>query len=380
MNDEAEGTRKIVLLGADYLPSRGGTTTQTKLHALEFLSRGWDVTVLTRRVPNCLKREQIDGIAVRRVGLPGRGRMAKGIQLFASWTWLLFRRRSVTALNVMLDADFALAALAAGLGSSTVLTWVTRGDATRQFGGRIGQLRRRLLRDCKQVVLTSRMENELLEIGISEVNIIPIPVDTKHFRKPSEDERSSARKMLGIREEMVVLYVGHLQKRKGVDLLIRAFALLREAGLSAQLVLVGEPIDAADREYAESLEQIVIANGLEKSVQFVGAQDDVAPYMFAADVFCLPSHREGMPNVLLEAMACGTACVAPASAGGDELLVDGLGIVPPSNSPADLSAALIAVLNDREVREALGERAANRVRGAFRPADIATAYEDLFLA
>jgi glycosyltransferase involved in cell wall biosynthesis len=116
---------------------------------------------------------------------------------------------------------------------------------------------------------------------------------------------------------------------------------------------------------------------LNEHVVFVGPQDDVTQDLFAADVFCLPSHREGMPNVLLEAMACGLTCVAPASAGGDELLFGSAGVIPESNSPADLAGALIDLLADPELRQALGTFAAARARVEHQPERIVADYEAL---
>ena len=378
MPDAPEQPPKIVFLVSDYFPSRGGTTTQTRLHALEFLHRGWNVTVLTRRVRNTRSSEQIEGIRVKRVGVPGRGRMAKGIDLVVSWLWLFWHRRSLNAVSVIMDADFALAARAAGLASSTVLTWVTRGDATRLLGGRFGRIRRLLLGRCKHVVLTPRMRSELEQLGVIDITIIPVPVDTARFHRPTEIERGDGRRALGIADTPTVLFVGHLQERKGVDLLIRAFRLIVDAGHDAELVLVGGPVETADLNYVRLLEQLVLDYQLEESVHFTGGQDDVVPFMFAADVFCLPSHREGMPNVLLEAMACGLPCVAPASAGGDEVLVEAAGIIPSSNSPEDLSDALISILTDREHGEALGVQAAVQVRMKNGPPEIARAYERLW--
>ena len=71
-------------------------------------------------------------------------------------------------------------------------------------------------------------------------------------------------------------------------------------------------------------------------------------------MFVLPSDREGLPNSLLEAMACGLACVAPASAAGDQVLDPSSGVVPPSNDPRDLADALAALEHDPEHRARLG--------------------------
>jgi glycosyltransferase involved in cell wall biosynthesis len=380
MPEEHKRSPAIVILVSDYFPSRGGTTTQTRLHALEFRRRGWDVTVLTRRVRTRLGSEKLEGIDVRRIALPGHGRFAKAIDLALSWFWLVRRRRTLDAVSVMLDADFALAACAGGLGRTTVVTWVTRGDATRMLGGRIGSVRRLLLRGCAQVVLTSRMEEELHGLGVPKASIIPTPVDTSRFRPPSAAEKAAAAHDLNINGGSIIMFVGHLQKRKGVDLLIQAFRQVIDSGIDAHLVIVGGPVDAVDARYVEWLEAIVRESDLNDRAVFAGPQDNVARYLFAADIFCLPSHREGMPNVLLEAMACGITCVAPASAGGDELLYGSAGVIPESNSPDDLAAALIELLVDPELRRTLGATAAARAGREHQPRRIVTDYVELLSA
>jgi glycosyltransferase involved in cell wall biosynthesis len=219
------------------------------------------------------------------------------------------------------------------------------------------------------------MRTELTTLEISEVVIIPVPVDTTRFRRPTELEKRDARARLELVSESVILFVGHLQERKGIDLLLRALRNLRNSGRNACLVVVGGPVESIDRQYVQRLKNYVNEEGLANDVIFCGAQDDVLPFMFAADVFCLPSHREGMPNVLLEAMACGLSCVAPASAGGDELLFGGAGIIPLTNSPEDLSEAIDHILIHAEERSAVGASAAFRVGGENQPVKIVEEYE-----
>ncbi len=345
---------------------------------MEFARLGWEVTVLTRRVPSRRGSEVLDGVYVRRIALPGRGPAAKLLDVLLTWLWLLRRRRQLTAVSVMMDADFAVAACMAGLRASTVMTWVTRGDATRLLSGRLGALRRRLLRGARHVVLTPRMKSELASLGVRGATVIPVPVDTGRFRPPSAAERTESADRLALDRRPIILTVGHLQERKGVDLLLEALRLVLDAGQDAQLVVVGGPVESADHAYVDRLRRIIGEDRLEAAVMLAGAHDDVRPYLFASDVFCLASHREGMPNVLLEAMACGLACVAPASAGGDELLTGSSGVIPPTNSPTDLAAALTPLLEDPGRRRDLGAVAAERVRSRHRPEQVAAAYEELW--
>jgi glycosyltransferase involved in cell wall biosynthesis len=356
------GRPTIVLVVPDYVPAIGGTTTQTRLHAGEFARRGWEVTVLTRRVRPGDAHDVVDGIRVRRVGPPGRGRAVKAPMLLCLWWWLFRRRRSISAVSVIMDADFSVCSWLAGLGEVTLHTWVTRGDASRALAGRKAGVRRSALRRCRQVVLSDEMLGEIAELGLPDAVVIPVPIDLSRFRVPAEAERRGARISLGLGGGTVALSIGHLQERKGTDRLLAAVALLRDRGVPLTLVLVGGPIEAEDHGFVAGLEQFTADRSLTELVRFEGPHDDVLPYLFSADLFCLSSHREGVPNVLLEAMACGVPCVAPASAGGLALLGGGLGVVPSSNDPAALADAIGGLLADRVARDRMRKLALDEVR------------------
>jgi glycosyltransferase involved in cell wall biosynthesis len=279
---------------------------------------------------------------------------------------------------------WASAALA-GLLRRTVVLWAIRGEAaeairtgTSASRRGIGRARRALLRRCVHVTLTPAMAAELEALGdMTPTEVIPVPVDTAHFRPPTPAERRDARAALGLDETaFAIVYVGHLEERKAVDRLLEAVARLARDGAAVALVVVGGgrglPTDT-ERE----LRSRAAEDDLSGLVRFVGVEPDPRPYLWAADALVLPSVREGMPNSLLEAMACGLPCIAPASAGGDELLDAETGIVPRSNAPEDLSAALRDLAANPARRRQLGDAARGRVH-RFGIAEVAERYEQLY--
>jgi glycosyltransferase involved in cell wall biosynthesis len=166
----------------------------------------------------------------------------------------------------------------------------------------------------------------------------------RHRPKPSADEVNEMRQRIGIAEaERVVLSVGRLSKEKAHSDLIEAFKLLRAVNPNpgCRLVIVG---DGPERD---GLEAIARASGDNDRITFVGHVADVQPFYATADVFVLPSHSEGSPNVLLEAMAAEVPIVATAVGGVPEIVVDEESalLVPPQNPPA-LAAAIGRVLQD----------------------------------
>jgi glycosyltransferase involved in cell wall biosynthesis len=119
----------------------------------------------------------------------------------------------------------------------------------------------------------------------------------------------------------VIVSIGRLSREKGHDDLVHAIAGVREMdpGLKFKVLLVG---DGPEREH---LEATVADLRLSNEILFVGHVSDVAPFYSIADVMALPSHSEGSPNVLLEAMAAGIPSVATEVGGVPEIADGGKG-------------------------------------------------------
>jgi glycosyltransferase involved in cell wall biosynthesis len=164
-------------------------------------------------------------------------------------------------------------------------------------------------------------------------------VDVDRFAPLPRDE---ARRTVGLAPDgPVVLSVGHLVERKGFHHLVRAFREVVRAHPAARLVILGGPGEEGDA--TALIRRAVTECGLEERVSFPGVvpNEELAPWYAAADVFCLASGKEGRPNVLLEALACGTPVVATRVWGSPEIVSDdSLGILVESVDAAVLGAAL----------------------------------------
>ena len=141
----------------------------------------------------------------------------------------------------------------------------------------------------------------------------------------------------------------------------------------AKLVLIGDGPDRAD------LERRVADENLSESVDFVGEQPDIVPWLSAADLFLLPSSQESFGMAALEAMACEVPVVASRVGGLPEVIDDGLtGFLC---SPDDLDAMAergLAVLRDPDLRRRIGTAAAERVRTTFCEHAIVPLYEEFY--
>jgi glycosyltransferase involved in cell wall biosynthesis len=159
-----------------------------------------------------------------------------------------------------------------------------------------------------------------------------------------------------------VVEIARLADVKGQRLLVAALARLPE---HVVVLLVGEDVEHGGA-YRDLLAREAEAAGVASRVRFLGRRDDVPAVIAAADVVALPSLDEGLPLVLLEAMAQGKPVVASAVGGTPELVVDGeTGVLVPPGDVDALVDALASVLGDPERARRLGEAGRARVREKF---------------
>jgi glycogen synthase len=192
------------------------------------------------------------------------------------------------------------------------------------------------------------------------VRVIPNPIDEDLFRPPVEAARDAN-----------VLFVGRLERRKGVQTLIDAWAAVASAFGDAQLQLVGKDHESAPDggSMKRHLKRcLTAAGGRGESVEFCGAVHRAAlPQVYgAAQVCVVPSLYENFPYTCLEAMACGRAVIGSNVGGIPEIItdeVDGL-LVPPGDCEA-LSRAILRLLQDAELRQRLGATARRTICQRF---------------
>lgn len=172
-----------------------------------------------------------------------------------------------------------------------------------------------------------------------------------------------------------ILCVARLVPEKGHSVLLRALALLRDRGVEASLELVG---DGPSREH---LGRLVADLNLEDRVRFAGTigQHEMATHYENAAVVCLPSFCEGVPVVLMEAMACGRAVIASAVAGVRELVRDReTGLLVSPGREDELADGLEVLLRGPDMRRSLGDAARRHVARHYDVDESAARLSDLF--
>lgn len=171
------------------------------------------------------------------------------------------------------------------------------------------------------VTSSSVMTDQIIHRTLFPNRLVTIPngVDCQRFRPiESDGERAELRQRLGLPlDAEIVIYVGSIVARKGVDVLASAWQAIARERPQAHLLLVGPYRRSVDgnRSHAEinafcdKVDTLLQQSGATNRVKFTGEVSNVEEYLRAADVFVFPSHLEGMPNVVPEAMAAGLPCV-----------------------------------------------------------------------
>jgi glycosyltransferase involved in cell wall biosynthesis len=224
------------------------------------------------------------------------------------------------------------------------------------------QLDRWSLRKAHRVVTMNKVfAKQLMQAGANRegMRILHNAIDVESILNVNSDVATTLKNKLGIaEEERVIIAIGRLSKEKGQIDLVRAFAawLQSQAHLQTKLIIVG---DGPERE---RLEQEINSLGIKKRVVFAGQVSDVKPFYAIADLMVLPSHSEGSPNVLLEAMAANVPVVATSVGGVPEIAThkENALLVEARNSQA-LAQAISQLLDDREFAQKLATNAQQRV-------------------
>jgi len=178
--------------------------------------------------------------------------------------------------------------------------------------------------------------------------------------RPDPQARAEVRAAMGVPEDrVVVVIVSRLVRHKGHPELLAAMAAVPDA----ELWVVGDRLSS---DHGEDLEPFFAASGLGDRLRRLGYREDTAAVLAAADIFALPSHFEGLPMSVIEAMMTGLPVVATAIRGPREQVVDGeTGFLVPPHAVAPLAEALQRLAADPALRAAMGAAGLVRARMRF---------------
>ena len=230
------------------------------------------------------------------------------------------------------------------------------------------------------VCINEKIYRDVSAIGMSEEKIgrIPNGENTKVF----SPEKVSSREIKGARlssDLYLVVFSGRLVRQKGIDVLLRAWALFVKEHPESLLLILGT--DALQQEGVErAAKRFVVERGLSKHVMFVGLVRNVYKFLKMADLYIFPSRDgEGLSNALIEAMACGLPVIASDVWGNRSVLTHGVnGILFPTGDHVALASHIRELHGNSAKAETLGGEARNAILRRYSIESIADKYASIY--
>lgn len=350
MTHSQPGRQRICFIVSSPITSNAFLIPQVKR-----LSAEYDITL-------CMNAENSDvvpiippGVALKALDIRRKIDLLADIRaLFALWGFFV-RERFDLVFSVSPKAGL-LSMVAAWLARVphrvhcfTGQVWINR----RGVGRQLFKLLDRIMTVCAtHILVDGRSQRQFLidegvvkpekAVVLAETSLIC--VDVERFR-PNSDARQRVRQALGIEEAACcVIYVGRLDRDKGIEDLVAAFQQLRIDHPSLRLLIVG-PDEAGLEPFLRTQAGILL----------VGYTREVQDYMAAADILCLPSYREGFGQVLIEAGAVGLPVLGSRISGISDAVIEGkTGLMHRMADVEDIRQQLGRLITDGALRESLG--------------------------
>ncbi|BAO31116.1 glycosyltransferase family 4 protein [Sulfuritalea hydrogenivorans] len=342
------------------------------------------VTLVADGVSELANGEFDSAVRFRQVAIPRRIRLGSDVlALFKLWR-ILRSGRFDCVHSIMPKAGLLsmLAGAAAGVPvrfhTFTGQVWATRAGLSRRFLMLMDWLIARLATSVLTDSLSQRdflIANGIVKAGKISVlgNGSVVGVDPLRFA-PDTEAREQGRRDLGIGTgDFVFLFVGRLNRDKGVTDLLQAFAEISHRHSSAHLVLVGPDEDGYDVRIAN------LPEALRQRLHRVGFTSQPERCMAVSDVICLPSYREGFGSVLIEAAAGGLPAVASRIYGISDAVVDGVtGILHEPGNVAEIVLGMLKLAEDQPLRSRMGAAARARAVEEFSEERLTTAFQNFY--
>ena len=376
-------TPRVLMVTGAYHPEISSSALQCRDMARVLAGRA-EVRVLATAVdPRLPRSDRIDDVAVRRVlvDITSRPSKMRASLRMTSALMQLIPWCNVIHIHGFSKKNVIVAAIAKAFARPMILSLHTAGHDDAQTIRRHSPMAWWAFRQPKLYLSVSPgLVDAYLAAGLPAgcIQLVPNGIDMRRFSPATGPERLELRSRLGLpADRPIVLFVGFFSHDKQPGVAFDAWKALRTRhGIDAALVFVGATISEyfeVDQELSARMRAEAAEDSRSSDLIFAGTTHEVQNYFRAADLFVLPSRREGLPVALLEAMACGLPCVASRLPGATDTIianeVNGL-LVPPGDGLA-LAEQVARVLRDSALASTLGTAARRTVAERFANIDVA---------
>lgn len=364
---EQQRLPKILLVVDGFYPTIGGTELQVELLSEAFLARGHEVQVvapwLERHRP---QQELIRGVRTTRIAYPRIRGIGALILMVRFFFWLIWHRKEYDAVHVHMVKNLAtVMGIARPFLRSKVMVAKISGAWEFEGGVLDPALRRRFpwswmnffIRRIDYFQTISEFTRQrLLEAGYADERILMIPngLPIDAFQRARDGAVPAG-------DQVVIGYAGRLEPVKGVEVLVAACGELYKRGwqnFRVDIAGIGSCHQALVAQ-AQSL-------GIADRVRFLGGVNDMPAFMAALDIYVQPSHQEGLPNSVMQAMASNLPVVATAVSGNVDLVENGVnGFLSPAGDVTAMADNLQSLLDEAALRARLGKESFSAIRGAY---------------
>jgi glycosyltransferase involved in cell wall biosynthesis len=373
---------RILLINYEYPPVGGGAATATQAIGKALLNFGHRVVILTGKFKGLPETSDADGIVVHRIPSLRRAKDRAGLSEMASFIIAgltfapaIIRKYQIEGAIVFFSLPCGpIGLLGRWMCGVPYVVSLRGGDVPGNepslnfFHHILAPLRRGVLKNSLAIVANSEGLRKIAEAADPfPVRVIPNGIDSDFFipaqPRPARTKGGALR----------IVFVGRFQEQKNLRFLFEQVAQLSPE--TFELHLVGDgPEKQRLRRLAEQI-------GIAAMITWHGwlGRKAVREAYQTADCLVNPSLYEGMPNVVLEAMACGLPVIASKVPGNEELVLDGeTGFLFDLQTPNALMSALKKLTDDRDLCSRLGRRARSHVANSFSWRNVAQAYLALF--
>ena len=375
-------SRVLMITGA-YHPEISSGGMQCRSMAEQLRGRA-EVHVLTTSVDPALPRhDRIDDIPVTRIRVDVRSDVSK-LRAFRRMVIdlvRLVRRADIVHLHGYSTKNVLATIIAKAFRKPVVMSLHTAGFDEPAVIEQQGSLALWAFLSADLYLSVSRgLVETYLAAGLpaDKIRLVPNGIDIDRFRPATSEEQRARRGRLGIAlDSPMIVFVGFFSADKQPRVLFDAWlAQLRNGGPQASLVFVGATRSAyfeVDESIADGIQADAEAGGVAHLLRFAGVTHDVPSYLQAADLFVLPSKREGLPVALLEAMSCGLPCVASRLPGATDAIIehDVNGLLVTPGDASELAGAIATLLPDRPRCARLGAAARATIESRYSSATVA---------